>query len=844
MIFKRTNQILFLTALCASVLYGTFLYALDLAVPADNLEGKLISGIGISGNYPYIENRIKRYLTIRPSNEYNQQVATEQIERIKSFYTREGWIDTEVSISPEYIPTTDSIYLNLKIKKGFLLRYGNISVTGTYSLPASLVASMVNTWLSYTPRRLRESVHKIIATYRSNGYPLARVRVADKKTNLITRHIDVSINIEEGPHVRVAFSGNKALGGKILAKTVTIFKEGAIDSYELGESSRAIQKRYMDRGFPNATVKFMREELSSDSILITFYIEEGVPERIRNISFTGNDKMSSTSLRKKSVSKELSLFHPGIYNPKILKYDTVRLDQFYQKKGFPAARAEAPLIDKLYNDTQLNITLPIKEGIQYIVGEISFIGDVKFTRKKLLKQIEAEPEKPVNYTILEAEKDAIVLYYGDNGYPYAVVALEVVENQDSGIANLVFNINSGPEVRFGALSYVGDFITSQKAIKKSMSAREGELFSYKKLAESKNALRRLDAFANVNIQTEGLDEKATVIPMTVRVEEMRPFRLDFDVGYSTDELLVAGITFVNRNSFGWGKRTALSLIGGRRLSRGELSWTDPRLLGYDLEMTLASWLQYENKAVFSYIQNGGGIGLYRRYHRTSFLTRVNLTRNYFVLGSSTAADAQSLRDNTLFNTLLSINFDTRNNFADPTTGVIVNGYANFFNEVRGNNAHFVKLGGLGGYYLSFLKRLTLANDVRFEGIETFGHNVSVPSNELFLLGGEDTVRGFDRDSLGPVNTAGRPTGGRIRFICNNELRIGLFKNFKWVLFHDMGFLTNNFEQISVGTLRHSVGFGLHYITPIGPIKADYGFILARRPNEDMGRFSLSFGYIF
>ena len=120
----------------------------------------------------------------------------------------------------------------------------------------------------------------------------------------------------------------------------------------------------------------------------------------------------------------------------------------------------------------------------------------------------------------------------------------------------------------------------------------------------------------------------------------------------------------------------------------------------------------------------------------------------------------------------------------------------------------------------------------------------MPSNELLLLGGDDTIRGFDENSLGPRNAAGAPTGGRLRFICNNELRIALFDHFKWVFFHDMGFLTDSYSTVTLTTLRHSAGFGIHYITPIGPIKADYGFIIDRRPGEHIGRFHLTFGYTF
>jgi len=813
-------------------------------VGALQLDGKLISGIGISGNYPYIDSKIRRYLTIRPSDHYNEATMEEQKERIIDFYKREGWIDSSVTVRPEYVDESDSIYIHIKIKRGFLLRYREIDVVGDYSLPTSLVASKINPWKPYTPRRLRESIRRITATYRKHGYPLARVRLLKTHVNMASRTIDVAVRIEEGPHVRVVFEGNKHLGGLHLKKVLTIFTEGAIDSFELEECVKALKKRYLNRGFPNTRIDFTRDEVADNKILITFHIDEGTPERIRDIEFEGNDDIKSGKIEGAMVSRPLSLIHPGIYDKGVLSNDLKRIDRFYQSRGFPDAEVDLPHISKLYNGTQLVVDIPIVEGPHFNVRQILFEGDVLFPEKYLKRAIKSRVDRPLNFTILEDEEVTLVAFYADRGFPYVTVDLQVIEDPATSSADLHFAIASGPEVRMGPISIVGDFITSQKAILRAAGIKEGDLFSYERLVNGKISLRRLGAFSTVNIDPVGLKEKATTIPLTIRVEEMRPFKLDFDIGYSTDEKLIGGIDFVNRNSFGWGKRTALQLLAGRRYSRGELSWIDPKLAGWDVEMSTSGWLQYENKSVFSYIQAGGGVGFYRRYHRTSYLLRTNFTRNYFLLGSSTAADAESLRNNNIFNTLLSVSFDTRNSFADPTKGVYLSCYTNFYNEIRGQNAHFVKLGTKDGIYWSFAERFTLANDARFESIQTFGKNISVPSNELLLLGGDDSLRGFERDSLGPVNAAGRPTGGRLRLIVNNEFRIGLIDNFKWVFFHDMGFLTNSFSAVTLGQLRHSIGFGLHYITPIGPIKADYGFIIDRQPGEHIGRFHLTFGYIF
>lgn len=828
------------------ILFGLVFFTATLYAEDTTLDGKLISSVGISGNYPYLDSKIRRYLSVRPSDVYTHEIADKQTERIKQFYERQGWFETSVSITPEYIPEHDSVALHVKINRGFLLRYRKIGVVGTYSLPTSLVVSKLNTLIPYKPARLKEAIHRITGVYSRHGYPLARVVLKDKTIDIEKRRIDVTISIEEGPHVSVDFVGNKHLGGLTLKKIITIFKEGAIDSFELEESAKTIKERYVRRGFPEAKIKYERKETADNKINILFKVDEGRPARIRKMGFSGNDHLGTNRLKRQMTTKELSLTGHGIYDDKILNNDLKVLDLYYKGRGFENVQTGNPEVRdfKTALTRQLLVTIPIEEGGQAIVESISFSGNTGFTDRKLKKLLHIEEGKPLNYVILEDETERIRTYYADNGYPYASVNLDINKDSATDKTFLTFIINPGPLVRFGEINIVGDFITSQKAIKKAVGIRDGDVFSYEKLVKGKVGLRRIGAFASADVTPVGLDEKRTVIPLNVKIEEQRPFKLDFEAGYSTDQNIIAGFDFANLNSFGWGKRTWLRAVGGKYLSKGELGWIDPKFLGYDLEFLANGWLQYEDQKVFSYIQEAVGVGLSRRYHRTSFLAKSSFSRNYFLKGSSTAASEKSLNNNLIFSTSLSMSFDARNSFADPTRGVYASGYTNFLNEVRGANAQFVKLGLLGGFYIPFLSRLSLADEFSFEDIQTFKGNNAVPSNELYLLGGDNSLRGFDRNSLGPTNAVGSPTGGRLRFINTTELRVAFFGHLKLIFFHDMGFLTNSFEQVNLTQLRHSVGPGIHYVTPVGPVCLDYGFILDRRPGEHVGRLHFTFGYKF
>jgi len=228
--------------------------------------------------------------------------------------------------------------------------------------------------------------------------------------------------------------------------------------------------------------------------------------------------------------------------------------------------------------------------------------------------------------------------------------------------------------------------------------------------------------------------------------------------------------------------------------------------------------------------------------RTNFMARYELSRNFFVSGNSAAADNESLRNNLTSKVSLSFIRDDRNNFADPKKGFKSMAGVDIFNEVNGNHANFVEM-HLGETYLyTFWDRLTLTNDLRFDEIFEINSSI-IPQNERLYLGGDTSIRGFAQDAIGPQNALGKPVGGKIRWIYNAELAVRLVGKFKVAAFYDMGSLTDHYSSMSMYNIRNSAGLGLRYITPVGPLRLDYGFKLDRRRGEGLGRLHFTFGYM-
>lgn len=807
-------------------------------------EARLIGEINIRGNYPFVQRRVRRYLTIRPGDPYQREEIERQVERLQDFYLREGYRDTKIEVHEEWQPHTSDMRVDFHIFKGTVYTIGRVTVRGNTLFPRGRFISALNPWRLYTPRRLREATARLTALYRRRGYPKARIRVAEETLNPRFNEIDVTLDVEEGPYVTVRFMGNTKVSVHDCRKALTLFTEGRTDEFELETSAERIRKLYEARGFPDAEVTFDRELVNEREMVYLFSIVEGTQQRIRRVTFEGNAALGRDTLQRQMLTKPISFFHRGTLDPALLKEDANVLAHHYRSAGYLDARVDPPAVVPTADHHFLDIIVPIHEGEHYRVGEVRFTGNLHATHDALTQAGKLRPGVPANLSDLAADKEAIRLYLVDHGYPYAQIEQAVLRDDAAHTVTVAYTITEGPAVRIGEVLIVGDFITSQRAIRRAMTVKPGDLYSEQRILASQLGIRRLGAFRSVTIETMGLKEGATVVPLKVRVEEEKPFVVDIDLGYSTDRHVTGTLNFTNLNSFGWAKRTQFRLTGGRQLSRAEIGWIDPRFLARDLTWTTNTWIQYENKIAFNYLQAGGGFGLYRQFHRTGFQARYNLERNYFLGGDSVAADVESLRDNVLSTIGLGASFDTRNNFSDPTSGIYLSGGADLLNEIKGAHANFVHLHGGISHYWKLFAGLTLAQYGRLAGLQPMGDNVSVPSNKLLFMGGDDTIRGFAEDSLGPLSAAGRATGGRVRWIYNAELTAPLFQGLKGAIFFDIGSLTNAFHEINSATIRDSLGLGLRYMTPVGPIRADYGFKLDRAPGEGTGRLHFTFGHIF
>ena len=191
----------------------------------------------------------------------------------------------------------------------------------------------------------------------------------------------------------------------------------------------------------------------------------------------------------------------------------------------------------------------------------------------------------------------------------------------------------------------------------------------------------------------------------------------------------------------------------------------------------------------------------------------------------------------------SIFYDSRDDSFNPTSGSRHGLTLKFASVAFLSEVEFIKGTYQSSWYFPVRKGLVFALTIGGGIAYSFDSDKELPLVERFFLGGRTTVRGFKNDYLGPKGADDAPTGGNVFVLGNSELRKDIGRGFGVVAFLDSGNVWKLPEDIGT-KVRYTVGTGLRYKTPVGPVRVDYGHKLDREQGESNGEVHFSFGHAF
>ncbi len=686
-----------------------------------------------------------------------------------------------------------------------------------------------------------------------------------KKLYRIGYFDDIRVNIEsfeggvkltfifkEKPEiVSMDFQGNKEFKADELRENITL-TTGAIANLSLiTDNAKRLVLFYHSKGYWLATVIPILNRISDEAAALTFQIHEGSKVWINTITIEGNNAISDSDIKDVMETGEWWIFSfltdSGIYDEEQIRADIMKIRDLYQSRGYLYVAVSEPKVTLSPDKKNLFLTISVSEGDQYRVGDLSVSGNTVFSDEELFENVKTAPGQIFDRGALNKDIDMIIERYMNRGYARADVNPMIDVNREAKLAHITLAISEGGIFRIGRINILGNVKTRDKVIRREIRLDEGDIFNKSMLKRSYQRISNLNYFESVDIKPVPKTEKQ-LMDLDVVVEEKMTGMLSIGGGYSSlDKFMITG-EITQSNLFGKGLYLKLKVDFSARRSNYNISLRDPWFMDRPLSVSIGAYnestdyIDYDKKASGAYIGLGKELSEYVGGNIKYKIEQSKIT-NVSTNASSLIKDQEGSKLTSSIHP--SIWRDSRDSYIDPSEG--------------SKNALYISLAGLGGdnyffkgvvdslWYFPVIWETTFSIRGRY-GYATGYNNRELPLYERFYVGGINTIRGLAFGDAGPRNKEGEKIGGVEELIFNFEFIFPISKEakLKGVLFFDYGSAFDNDEgyNFTVSNMRQTVGAGVRWLSPFGPLRLEWGFNIDPKEDEASDKFEFSMGGIY
>lgn len=677
---------------------------------------------------------------------------------------------------------------------------------------------------------------------------------------------DLVVTVVENPIInRVAFEGNLRIDDEDLSAETELKPRVVFTRSRVQSDLQRIIELYRRKGNFAAAIEPKIIQLPQNRVDLAYEISEGPETGVSSIKFVGNKAYSDGDLRSEIATSESAwwkfLSTNDNYDPDRLTFDRELLRRFYLTNGYADFRVLSSVAEMAPDGSEFFITFTVEEGELYTFGEIDVATELeRLNSEELRALIDIEDGDEYDASRIDDVVDALTFAAGTEGYAFSDVRPRVRRDRENRKINITFRVDEGPRVYVERININGNTRTLDRVIRREMRLAEGDAFNRVLLTRSRDRIRSLGFFANVEVSEEpGSQEDQTII--SVDVEEQSTGELSIGAGFSSDAGIVGDIAIVERNLLGRGQflRLRLSLSGDRQTV--DLRFTEPYFMGRNLSAGVdifGTESDFQDESGFDFSQTGAGVRFgFPMSEFSSLQLRTSYVReeikNIAANASISVRNARGVADSHLVGYTYSL--DKRNDPEEPTGG-----FTFFFDQTLGtplgdNTFLASELGS--AFFYGFNE--DIVTSLRLDAGYVFGYDdEDVRLNNRFFKGGS-SFRGFEPSGVGPRDlTTDDSLGGKAFAIATAQITVPLFLpeelGIKGAFFTDFGTvgLTDDEDQFiflnGVITrsrieddlsLRASGGFSLFWESPFGPVRVDLAeaFLKEDYDKEQFFRFS-------
>jgi outer membrane protein assembly factor BamA len=768
---------------------------------------------------------------------------------------------------------------------------------GLQSRRMRLRAAYIKPGRTYSPRSV-EAASRYMQEQMAKQHRLAaRVQLVSTRYDPATNRVDLNFHIAPGPLIHVTVAG-ASLRGRTKKKLIPIFQENTVDPDLVYEGQQNLISHFQSKGFFDVKVESDIERNPSGATIV-YRVEQGQRGKVKAVEFYGNHQFSDRDLQGQvAVSRAkvyLPFFSHGKYSSQLVARSVDNLEGLYQAAGYGEVKV-TPKVSRQGGD--LRLRFEVKEGPRDIVSSLQLEGNHAIGRAALApKGLLLEAGKPYSPQLLNQDRNQITAAYLDQGFLTMVFSSHVTPVKGNPHRwDVVYTIEEGQRIYTTQVDQIGAVRTRPSLIARTVNIKVGKPLGQTALLRGESQLYGLGIFDWASVDTRRPVNSEPQADVVVKLHEAKTNSISYGFGFSVirrggsipgGSVAVPGLPVVElpsnfetseetfwgplgsleytrRNFRGTAQTITLGAFAGRLDQHASAGWADPAFRNsvWTASATISFDRNQENPLYTAQIAQAGL--QFQRYMDAARTKSVFFRYNFShtILSNLLIPGLVPPQDQNVQLSTLSASFvrDTRDDVLDAHKGIYESAEVDFNPTQLGSSANFTRFLGQVAYYRPvFGESSVWANSIRL-GMEVSLSGEPIPISTTFFSGGGSTLRGFPLNGAGPQrpvpvcnNPADPatctnitvPVGGPQLLILNSELRfpLGITDKLKGAAFYDGGNVYGHLGNFWT-TYTNSVGGGLRYSTPIGPIRLDIGHNLNPVPGINPTQWFITLGQAF
>lgn len=800
------------------------------------------------------------------------------------FFADQGYFAARIKDETKLDPARKLANIIYNVTLGPHAKFGDIQINGTTaeeatqlkaslrSLLARLHGADIKSGKKYNQEHVQAATQFLQDVLGKQNHLANQIKLNpptyDPESNRADLHWDVTL----GATVQVNVEGAPVSRGT-LKNSVPIYEEKSFDQDLVEEGRRNLVSYFQGKGYFDAKVTAQTTQ-DPGRITLVYQVERGDRHKVTAVHLSGNHHLDDEALWGQVYVEQGHLLGHGKFNNDLLNRSVDNLTAYFHNAGYHDVQVKPRVTDQ--ND-KISVTFRIVEGPRTSVRALNLEGNKTQTVSTLAPRgLNLKPGKPFSQNLLNRDRSQIIARYLELGYPNATLKWSVTPagSADAHSVDVTFFIDEGPQVHIANVEFIGQNHTKLAFLEHNTSVKRQDPLSEDKVLGSESTLYNFGIFdwASVSPRQPITDQQTEDV--IVRVHEEKRNSLAYglglqytpvDGGLSSGIVALPGFPTLSVKSFQLGKSvfsplgsiqySRLNMLGRAETAsvgafvsvldqRGNFSYTDPQflasnwssLLNLSAERTSQNPLFVARLGTASFqLEKALDKKKTQRLQIRYAFQRTTLTN--LLIQNFIPPEDESVRSSMLSATYIR---DTRDNPLDAHRGFFETVDLGVSPKAFGSTDNFARFFGQAAYYRRMAPWMVWANEVRLGIVAPFAGS-HVPISEQFFSGGADSLRGFPLNGAGPQVQATlctkandpsscstkitAPEGGHELFIVNTEGRFPLpfYKGLGGVLFYDGGNVYKNIGFSRFFTdYSNTVGVGLRYQTPVGPVRIDLG----------------------